>query len=123
MKTFRWTIPELPLTRIEKDGNKGNARILRHCSEITEEDRKFLVHWERQQKRGKYFFLAIKASKVTIFFLSLAALGAWYKGGLELHDDLILGIGYLIALFMRLQAGQLSWIRSEQRYASIRKLL
>jgi hypothetical protein len=121
MKTFRWTVPTLPLTPGERDGNKGNARLVHHSSEIEEEDLIFAAAWERKLKRGMYFYLGLTAAKVTLLFLVIGATAATLKGGLEPADDLILAMGFFIALTMRLKAGHLKWRRNHRRYESIIK--
>lgn len=119
MKTFKWTVPSLPLTREEKDGNKGNARVIHHPSELTPDDLQFAESWGKIRAGGLAKYLGITALKVLILFLVLYVLANVIQEGVNLTTTTAIFVGSILGLFLKLKSQKLLWDRSEKRFQSI----
>ena len=121
MKTFKWTLPTLPLTDEERDGNKGNARVIHHPSEVGEEDLKFANEWEKKRQSGLPTHLAMISLKVFFLFLLLCILAVNVQGTVSSFTLTVIFLGFICAIFLKIKSTRLIWQRSERRYQSIIK--
>lgn len=115
MKTFRWTVPECPPSRVEKEYYRqkslGSAAVPR------KDELKAFEYWEKVQARGIVRYLIHQIVHVSLIFLAMELLRIFTDPEKSLT---FMYSGMILALILR---EFLSWRAHKERRSKIMEYL